>query len=444
MAGQDFATLDDALGWLDSHIDYESKMPTRRSVPTLERMWDLMRVLGDPQDAFPAIHLTGTNGKGSTAAMVTSLMLSKGLSVGTYTSPNLSRVNERLARNANPIDDDQFREVLEAMARAVSLMKERPTRFEILTAAALWWFADEAVDVAVIEVGLGGTWDCTNVVHGEVSVVTNVSYDHTDVLGPSLEGIAADKAGIIKPGSRVIVGETRPDLVEKIEERADAAGAVELWLRDREFACTANRTAVGGRLLDLRTPGSGYGELLLPLRGAHQGLNAACALAAAEAFFGTPLDQGVVQEGFAAVQVPGRMEVVGHRPLWLVDGAHNVAGMEALASAVREEFSVEGKRIAVVGLLTGRDPLAMLEALQPAGIGTVIACEPDSPRALPTELIVEAAAVLQIEVETANSVADAVGIARSHLSADGMGIVAGSLYVVADARTLLLEGASQS
>ena len=290
------------------------------------------------------MHLTGTNGKGSTAAMMSSLMQSKGLSVGTYTSPNLERVNERLARDGVPIDDDRFAEVLDTVARAVSVMVDRPTRFEILTAAALWWFADEAVDVAVVEVGLGGTWDSTNVVRGDVAVVTNISYDHTEMLGPTLEGIALDKAGIVKPGSVAIVGETDPGLVRLIEEAAHERGATQVWVRDREFACTSNRLAVGGRLVDLRTPGAAYGEVLVPLRGAHQGLNAACAVAAAEAFFSSPLSDEVIEEGLGEVRVPGRLEVVGRRPLWVVDGAHNVAGMGALAAALQDEFSVEDQR----------------------------------------------------------------------------------------------------
>ena len=183
-------------------------------------------------------------------------------------------------------------------------MEELPTRFELLTAAALTWFADEAVDVAVIEVGLGGTWDCTNIVHAAVAVVTNISYDHTEVLGPTLEDIATDKAGIFTSGCRVVVGETDPGLVALFRGAAADVGAEEFWARDIDFACTSNRLAVGGRLVDLRTPGAAYGELLVPLHGSHQGDNAACALAAAQAFFGDPLDEEVVAEGSAPCASP--------------------------------------------------------------------------------------------------------------------------------------------
>jgi dihydrofolate synthase / folylpolyglutamate synthase len=441
MAVPPFTSLGEALAWLDAHVDFESTVPSRRSLPTLERMRELVSLLGDPQLAYPSIHLTGTNGKGSTAAMATAVLGSMGLSVGTYTSPNLARVNERLSRNGEPIDDGSFIEVLGVLAALEPMLTERPTRFELLTAAALGWFADEAVDAAVVEVGLGGTWDCTNVVDGVVAVLTNISFDHTEVLGPTLEGIARDKAGIVKPGSTVVIGETDPDLVAVIRAVADEAGAGEIWVRGEEFDCTANRLAVGGRLVDLRTPGGSYAELLVPLHGPHQGRNAACALAATEAFFGTPLDEEVVADGFAAVTVPGRLEVVGRQPLCLVDGAHNVAGTEALAEALIEEFGVMGEGVAVVGMLGGRDPSAMLAPLRSAGIETVVACAPVSPRALSAEVVAEAARALGLRVAVAGSVDEAVVLARSLVPDDGLLLVTGSLYVVSDARTLLLSGA---
>jgi dihydrofolate synthase / folylpolyglutamate synthase len=382
--------------------------------------------------------------------MATALLGAMGLRAGTYTSPNLSRVNERLSLAGEPIDDDTFTEVLGSLAVLEPMLQERPTRFELLTAAALRWFSDEAVDVAVVEVGLGGTWDCTNVVDGTVAVLTNVSYDHTEVLGPTLEGIARDKAGIAKAGSTVVIGETDPDLVAIVRAVADQAGAGEIWVRGEEFDCTANRLAVGGRLLDLRTPGAAYGELLLPLHGPHQGVNAACAVAAVEAFFGGPLSDEVVAEGLAAVRVPGRLEVVGRRPLCLVDGAHNVGGTEALAAALVEGFVGEGsgpsagEAVAVVGMLGGRDPSAMLAPLQSAGIGTVVTCAPRSPRALTAEVVAEAARALGMQALTADSVTEAVTTARAMVPPEGLLVVTGSLYVVAEARALLLEGASPS
>jgi len=435
-----FADIGVALSWLDSHIDFESNMPTRRALPTLDRMHEVMKALGDPHLSIPSVHITGTNGKGSTSAMVTALMMAQGLTVGTYTSPNLHAVSERIAFNAQPIGDDQFVEVLSELALIEPLLSERLTRFELLTAAALAWFGTEAVDAMVVEVGLGGTWDCTNVIHGDVAVLTNFSFDHTDVLGPTLEGIAADKAGIIEPGNPVIVGDTHPDLVRIVEEAAAGVGSGPVWVVGRDFECTSNQVAVGGRLVSLRTPGGVYEDIGVPLHGAHQGLNAAGALAAAEAFFGRPLDEDVVVEAFASVRVPGRLEVLGRRPLLLVDGAHNVAGMTALGAALAEEFAVDGETVAVIGMLSGRDPLAMLSGLLPAGVRRVVACQPNSPRAMPVRDVAEAGRALGLTVLEEPHVLDALSTARGLVDAEGLVVVAGSLYVVGDARAEVLSG----
>ena len=432
-----FASFEDALAWLDGHIDFESKSPGRRSLPTLDRMREFMAVLGDPERAYPAIHITGTNGKGSTAAMSAALLGARGLSVGTYTSPNLSKVNERISRSGGAIDDLSLREVLSTLSLIEATLSDRPTRFELLTAAAFTWFADVAVDAAVVEVGVGGTWDATNVIDGTVAVLTNVSYDHTDILGPTLEGIARDKAGIVKPGSVAVVGERDPTLVHAIRSVADEAGAAQVWVRGEEFDCTSNRLAVGGRLVDLRTPGSTYRGVALPLHGEHQGLNAACALAAAEAFFGAPLDPDVVEEGFARVSVPGRLEVVGRRPLCLLDGAHNVAGMQVLSSALGD-FAVAGRSVAVIGMLTGRDPSAMIAPLVSAGVQVLVACAPASPRAQPPEAVADAASAAGMQVSVAAAVPDAVRLGLELAGDEGLVVIAGSLYVVAEARTLLV------
>jgi dihydrofolate synthase / folylpolyglutamate synthase len=436
-----FSRLADALAWLDSHIDFESSMPSRRALPTLDRMHALMSVLGDPQESLPSVHVTGTNGKGSTSAMVTALLMAQGLTVGTYTSPNLHRVAERLARNAEPIDDESFVAVLSELAALEPLVGERPTRFELLTAAALSWFSSEAVEAMVVEVGLGGTWDCTNVIHGDVALLTNFSYDHTDVLGPTLEGIAEDKSGIIEAGSQVVVGVVSPDLRAIVEAHASRVGAASVWVAGRDFGCESNEVAVGGRLVTLTTPGGRYPDVLVPLHGAHQGQNAACALAAAEAFFGRPLDPDVVDAAFAAVRVPGRLEVLGRHPLLLVDGAHNVAGMTALGLSLVEEFALYGDTVAVVGMLSGRDPSAMLAALAPAGVSAVVACAPDSSRAIPAQDVADAARALGLVAHVEPRVRSALSMARGMVDADGLVVVAGSLYVVGDARAEILSEA---
>jgi len=418
-------------------------MPTRALAPTLHRIEELCRVLGDPERAYPVIHVTGTNGKGSTARILTDLLRATGLSVGTYTSPNLARVNERIGRDGEPIDDDELAELLDALALIEPMLGEPPTRFELLTAAAFRWFADSAVDVAVVEVGLGGRWDATNVVQPAVAVVTNVSYDHVEVLGPTLADIAREKAGVVKPHTTLVLGETDPELAQVFLAAADAVGDVETHVAGVSFGVRANRMAVGGRLLDLFTPGASYQDLFLPLHGAHQGANAACALAAAESFFGTPLDDAVVEDGFAAVRVPGRLEVVGRAPLVVLDGAHNVAGARALADALHEEFPVSGGVVAVLGMLHGRDPSAIVGALAGGGVRTVVACTAPSPRALDAADIAEAARAQGLDALATDSVDDAVTLAAARTPDDGLLLVTGSLYVVADARARFVSSPSR-
>ncbi len=269
-------------------------MPGRANIPTLDRIRALCDLMGEPQLAAPVIHVTGTNGKGSTVAIATRLFEAVGLTVGAFTSPDLAVINERITRNGEPIGDSELIEVLASLAVLEPMLDSRPTRFDLLTAAAFRWFADVAVDVAVIEVGLGGRWDATNVVIPLVSVVTNVSEDHMEVLGPTLIDVASEKSGIVKEGSLLVLGETDPALAAVFLQAAERVGATDVWRRgtnkgEGDFGCDANDVAVGGRLVDLRTPGGSYEQVFLSLHGAHQGDNAACALAAVEAFFASPL-----------------------------------------------------------------------------------------------------------------------------------------------------------
>ena len=398
----------------------------------LDRMRRVVELMGDPQRAYPVVHLTGTNGKGSTARMITALLVARGLSVGTYTSPDLERVNERLAWNDEPIGDEELAQALQSLAQLETGLAEPPTRFEILTAAAFGWFADIAVDVAVVEVGLGGRWDATNVADAQVAVLTNVSLDHQEVLGPTRADIAEEKAGIVKPGSTLVLGETDPHLVPCFRAVESAA----VWQRDEDFGCVRNQLALGGRLLELRTPDASYDDLLLPAHGAHQGDNAAVAVAAAEAFFRAPTEREVVDEAFASVRLPGRLEVVGRKPVVVLDGAHNPAGARALAAALDEAFETSS-RVLVVGLLRGRDPREMLVALDAARARLVVACPPPSPRALPPEELTAAARDLGIAAEVAGSVADAVARARKLAEPSEMVLITGSLYVVGTARAAI-------
>jgi dihydrofolate synthase/folylpolyglutamate synthase len=423
---------EEALAFLDAHVNLEADPAPRAADMRLDGIRELCRRMGDPQHACPVIHLTGTNGKGSTARMITALLAERGLSVGTYTSPHLERVNERLSWNGEPIADDDFAALVEAISHLEMRFPSRFSHFEILTGAAFRWFADNAVDVAVVEVGLGGRYDATNVVDAAVAVVTNVELDHVAVIGPTRHDIAVEKAGIVKPGSHLVLGETDPDLAQVFE----AAGPADVVRREEDFACVDNRPAHGGRVLELRTPGASYPEVYLPLHGAYQGDNAAVALAATEAFFGEPLHEEVVGRAFAQVRVPGRMEVVGRRPLRILDGAHNPAGAEAAAATLEAEFGV-GSNVLVVGLLAGRDPVRMLEPYAPVRL--VVACPPPSPRALPAEEVAAAARSLGIEALAEPSVAAAVGRALAEAGEDELLLVTGSLYVVGSARPFITK-----
>jgi len=429
-------TIDDAVAYLDGHLNLETVSARRVQAPSLDRIRRLTELLGDPQHQYPVIHLTGTNGKTSTAAITTRLLQAKGLVVGTYTSPHLERINERVSWNGDPIADDAFASAVEQVSRLEPMLDDAPTYFELVTAAAFAWFAEVAVDVAVIEVGLGGTWDATNVADGRVAVITNVGIDHVEYLGPTREGIAREKSGIVKPGSTLILGETDLSLAAIFED----AGANELWRRGVDFACSDNRLAVGGRLLDLRTPAAFYDDVYLPLHGAHQGDNAACAVAAVEAFFAAPVEEELVAEAFAAARSPGRMEVMGRHPLCILDGAHNPAGARAAASTLAEAFPESASRVVVLGLLQGRDPDEMLAALGTTGVRMLVACPPPSPRAMPTSEVAAAAARAGVPVVEEESVAAAVERAIDLAEPEELILVTGSLYVVGAARTVLRSG----
>lgn len=418
---------------MGQHVNLESSPAVAGQVEglKLDAMRNLCEVLGDPQHAQPTVHITGTNGKGSVARMVTALLGAHDLTVGTFTSPDLESINERIARNGEPISDDQLAEVLSDLAALEPLLDHRPSRFELLVGAALRWFSDEAVQAAVVEVGLLGRWDATNVVDAEVAVLTNVGYDHTDGQGDWRRRIAEEKAGIVQPGSTFVLGETAPELADVFA----ATPAALTWVRGIDFACTRSEVAVGGRLLDLRTPGATYEDVFVPLHGPHQGHNAAIALAAVEAFFERPAAPEVVEEAFASVRTPGRFEVLGHEPLVVLDGAHNPDGARALAATLDEGFSVAGERRLVVGVLEGRDPRDLLGTLRAGEAAEVVCCSPDSPRALPAEALADMVRDLGGRARTAPSVGDALRLALDAASADDVVVVTGSLYTVGAART---------
>jgi dihydrofolate synthase/folylpolyglutamate synthase len=437
--------LSEALEYLAGHVNLEREVASRAAARRLDRVRRLTQLMGDPQHAYPVIHITGTNGKGSVARMVTALLVARGLRAGTYTSPHLELLNERLAWNGEPIPDADLAEVIGAVAELEPLLESPPTHFEILTAAAFRWFADVAVDVAVVEVGLGGRWDATNVADAQVAVLTNVSLDHAEIIGPAIADIATEKAGIVKPGSTFVLGETNPALLGIFSD----AGASELWLKGTEFRCGGNRLAHDGRVVDLYTPGAAYEGVYLPVHGSYQGDNAAVALAAVEAFFGAPLAAEVVAEAFAGLRLPGRLEVVTRHPVTVLDGAHNPAGALAATAALDEAFgpAVTG-RILVIGMLQGRDPVEMLQCFGVSGdqrpragrARLVVTCPPPSPRALPAAEVAAAARALGTDAEETASVAEAVATALALAGEQELVHVTGSLYVVGAARAALHTG----
>ncbi|HUX04548.1 MAG TPA: Mur ligase family protein [Acidimicrobiales bacterium] len=428
----------EALTWLESHVDFERVAPNRLAVPTLAPIVDTLALLGDPQRDYPTIHITGTNGKGTTTTLVSALLNATGLRVGTFTSPDLHAVNERIAVNGVPIDDEAFVALLERMSDVEAVSHVSLTRFELLTVAALLHFSDEGVDVAVIEVGMGGTWDSTNVIDSDVAVLTNVDLDHTAVLGGTISAIALDKVGIFRRDGIAIVATTNAIAVQIAIDRANAIGAT-LWRLDDEFALEHNELALGGRSITLRTPFEHYEDVLVRLHGIHQGVNAATAIVAAEAFLGRALGEEVVTTTLAHATMPGRMELLARHPMIVADGAHNPAGMRALAATLDGAFHVEGARRCVLGMLSGREVTDMVEPLVSLGFTEFHCCAPTSPRAMPASAVANAVRALGATAYEHPSGAAALAHARERSADEDLIVVAGSLYLVAEARAEVLH-----
>lgn len=421
-----------AVAYLDDHSNYEKS--GRINSPTIERIERLVEAMGDPHLSCPVIHVTGTNGKGSTVQIITRLLMAHGLRVGTYTSPHLETINERFRIDGEPVGDELFAEAVSEVADMEIVTGVRPTFFEAVTAAAFGLFAAEAMDVMVIEVGLLGRWDATNVVRPQVAVVTNVGLDHAEYAGPTLADIAHEKAGIVKPDAVLVCGETDPELAAIFA----AAGPERVVQRDDDYGLIVNETALGGRQLSIYTPHAAYHDLFLPLHGAHQGENAATALAAVEAFFGGPLDTEIVTEGFAEARMPGRFEVLGHQPLVIVDGAHNPHGADRCAEVFFSDFDPAGRRILVFGCLEGRSIGDLLSALRADEFDVVHCCTPPGVRGVPAGVVAAEARRLGCEnVRTYDTPTDAVVAATRSAQPDDAVLVVGSLYVVGEARSTL-------
>jgi dihydrofolate synthase / folylpolyglutamate synthase len=426
----------------------------------IERLLDL---LGNPHRAYPAIHLTGTNGKTSTARMIDGLLRAHGLHTGRYTSPHLETVRERISLDGEPVDERRFVGTYREVAPLAALVDERSpeplTYFDVTTAMAFAAFADAPVDVAVVEVGLGGADDATNVLHAGVCVITPIGLDHTEWLGDRLSDIAVAKSGIIHKGATVVAAAQEEEAARPILERCVETGAT-IAREGSEFGVLRRAVAVGGQLLTLQGLGGRYEEVFLPLHGAHQAQNAAVALAAVEAFLGSgagsgsgsgsgfaerrALDPEVVREGFATATSPGRLERVRTAPTILLDAAHNPHGMAAAVAALEQEFAFS-RLVAVVAMLADKDVEHVLELLEPVA-DAVVVTRNSSSRAMPADRLAEVASDIfgEDRVRVAQSMPDAIEAAVELAEADvegelsGVGVlITGSVFTVADARRLL-------
>lgn len=419
----------EALDHLDRLINYEVQ-PRAGSVKglSLDKMASVMAILGDPQHCFPVIHITGTNGKGSTARLIESLLHAMGLRAGLYTSPHLSTPCERIRVAGSDLDESAFGQAVGDVARVVEASELEPLSwFETVTAAAFAHFANEAVAAAVVEVGMLGRFDATNVVDSQVAVITNVGRDHTDGSPGWWQRIAEEKAGIVKSGSSVVVGETTTELAEIVAAQSPQTICTP--------TVTSNAVAVGGRLLSIRTPRTTHSELFLGLHGAHQGQNAALAVCAVEEFFAAPLNADVLAEAFASVEVPGRLEVVHRGPLMLLDAAHNPPGAAALARSLDEDFKGTSRRYLVFGIQDGRDPSEVLKALGVAGFDLVVTCTAPTPRGIAASALRDTAASLGARAEAVADVPTALDLALDQADDEDLIVVAGSVTVLKVARS---------
>ena len=436
-------SLERVLGVLAERYPSEGVM-----VPDLDRITALVDVLGHPEKSYPAIHLTGTNGKTSTARMIDAVLRGFGLRSGRYTSPHLHSVTERICIDGDPLSEERFVEIFDEIAPFVAIVDAQSavpmTFFEILTGMAFAAFADAPVDVAVIEVGLGGEWDATNVVHAQTVGILPVGLDHVPLLGTTLAEVAGEKSGIVHEGALLLLSAQEPEAAEVLLRRSVEVGAT-VAREGLEFGVLERRTAVGGQLLRLQGLGGVYEDVFLPLHGAHQAANAALALACVEAFLGGGqgvLDIELVRRGFAQTSSPGRLEVLRTSPTILVDAAHNADGMTATVAALADAFSFTSL-VAVVAALGDKDVRSMLEILEPA-VSSIVVTANSSPRCMPVEELYELAVDIfgEARVEAADALDDALETAVRRTEEGGeLGgcgvIVTGSVVTAGEARTLL-------
>ncbi|HYH33892.1 MAG TPA: folylpolyglutamate synthase/dihydrofolate synthase family protein [Nocardioides sp.] len=426
-----------------------SRWPETRLEPSLDRIRAFTELLGDPQRGYPVVHLTGTNGKTSTSRMVDTLLRAMELRTGRFTSPHVERMSERICVDGRPLSDEDFVRAFNDVAPYTHLVDESEpyplSFFETIVGMAYAAFADAPVDVAVVEVGLGGTWDATNVADGQVAVVLPVAVDHAKLLGDAPAQIALEKAGIIKPGATAVLAEQRPDVREVLLRRAAEVGTA-VVSEGADFGVAARTAAVGGQVVSLHGVRARYDDVFLPLHGAHQAQNAAVALAAVEVFAGDQaLDDDLVRDAFAQVTSPGRLEVVRRSPTIVLDAAHNPHGAEAVGAALEDSFAFD-PLVGVVGVMADKDHAGMLAVLEPH-LSHVVCTQNSTDRALPAEeLAVGAREVFGDDrVSVVPRLADAIDVGASLAEAGDTGsslssgavLVTGSVVTVGEARAML-------
>jgi len=371
------------------------RWPESKIEPSLDRISALVDALGSPQLSYPTVHIGGTNGKTSTSRMVDALFSELDYRTGRFTSPHLESFLERISIKSEAIAPAELISTYNDIALYLDLIDSRSdipiSYFEALTAMAFVAFAEHPVDIGIIEVGMGGDWDATNVVQSAVSVLMPIGLDHTDYLGETIEEIARTKAGIIKPESHVVLAAQEPEVARILLEKVVEKSAIP-YREGIEFALIKRDIAVGGQLISVRGVHGEYTDIYLPLHGAHQAANAAVAIATVEAFVGVKLDEELVRAAFANVSSPGRLEILHRDPTVIVDAAHNPHGATALADTIRNEFDFESI-FCVLGILGEKDVKGVLKALEPV-VDRLIVTKSDSPRALPVaELFAEAVLV---------------------------------------------------
>jgi dihydrofolate synthase / folylpolyglutamate synthase len=444
----------DRDGFARVQAELRDRWPETRLDPSLDRIRALVDLLGDPQRSFPVIHVAGTNGKTTTTRIIDALLRGFGLRVGRFTSPDLASVTERISLDGEPISERAFVETYDDIRPYLELVdKDQPvplSYFEVLTAMGFAAFADAPVDVAVIEVGMGGAWDSTNVADGRVAVVTPIGLDHMAYLGDTLAKIAGEKAGIIKADSVAVLAAQEREAADVLQLRAIEVGA-SVAREGAEFGVLTRAVAVGGQVISVQGLAGVYDELFLPLHGAHNAQNAAVALAAVEVFLGAGANTGgidvdLVREAMLGVSSPGRLEVVRGAPTVIVDAAHNPHGMTATVAALEESFSFR-RLIGVMAVLADKDATAMLVQLEPV-LDEIVIAENSSPRALPADdlgaLAVEIFGPERVVVEPRldDAIESAIGLAEEgeeQLGGSGV-LVTGSVVTAGEARTLLGAG----